>query len=73
MLLDSLLILGAVIGALGIVKILAQLNGRTFPVIGGITTAIGAGLIYWVQKESGQELTLAEFPDAIFRVIGQLN
>jgi uncharacterized protein YjeT (DUF2065 family) len=73
MLLDCLLILGAVIGALGVLKILGQLNDRSFPMVGIITTVIGAGLIYWVQMESGQELTLAQFPDAIFRVIGELN
>jgi uncharacterized protein YjeT (DUF2065 family) len=73
LLLDCLLILGAVIGALGILKILAQLNDRSFPMVGIVTTAIGAGLLYWVQMESGQDLTLTEFPDAIFRVIGQMN
>jgi uncharacterized protein YjeT (DUF2065 family) len=73
MLLDCLLILGAVIGTLGVVKILGQLNDRSFPMMGIFTTAIGVGLLYWVQMESGQELTLAEFPDAIFRIIGQLN
>ena len=73
MLLDCLLILGAVIGALGILRILGQLNDRSFPLMGIITTAIGAAMIYWVQMESGEELTLAQFPDAIFRVIGQLN
>ena len=73
MLLDCLLILGAVIGALGIVKILGQLNDRSFPLVGIFTTAVGGGLLYWVQMESGQELTLTEFPDAIFRIIGQMN
>jgi uncharacterized protein YjeT (DUF2065 family) len=73
MILDCLLILGALIGVLGIVKILSQLNDRSFPMMGIATTAVGVGLVYWVQKESGQKLTLAEFPDAIFRVIGQLN
>ncbi len=73
MLLDCLLILGAVIGALGILRILGQLNDRSFPLMGIITTALGVGMIYWVQMESGQELTLAQFPDAIFRVIGELN
>ncbi|GEM_PF-6161894 len=73
MLLDCLLILGAVTGALGVLKIFSQLNDRAFPAIGIVTTAMGASLIYWVQKESGQSLTLADFPDAIFRVIGQLN
>lgn len=73
MLLDCLLILGAVIGALGIIRVLGQLNDRSFPLMGIITTALGVGMIYWVQMESGQELTLAQFPDAIFRVIGELN
>jgi len=73
MLLDCLLILGAVIGALGILRILGQLNDRSFPLMGIITTALGVGMIYWVQMESGQELTLAQFPDAIFRMIGELN
>jgi uncharacterized protein YjeT (DUF2065 family) len=73
MLLDCILILGAVIGALGILRILSQLNDRQFPIMGIVTTAIGVGLLYWVQMESGQDLTLSEFPDAIFRVIGQMK
>ena len=73
MLLDCLLILGAIIGVLGIVRTLGQLNDRSFPMMGIVTLAIGGGLLYWVQMESGQELTLTEFPDAIFRILGELN
>jgi len=73
MLLDSVLLLGSLLGAYGVLKFLAQLSDRIIPVMGVLSMLVGAGMMYWVYVESGRELMLSDIPDALFRLIGHLN
>ena len=69
MLIDFLLVLGAFFGAFGIMKILAQINNRASPLSGVLIVIVGVSLLYIAQIL----LTPRDIPDALFRIIGQLN
>tara|TARA_R110002094_G_scaffold47899_6_gene59339 strand:- start:1274 stop:1495 length:222 start_codon:yes stop_codon:yes gene_type:complete len=73
MLIDFLLILGAFFGAFGIMKILAQINNRASPLSGVLIVIVGVSLLYIAQILLGESLTPRDIPDALFRIIGQLN
>lgn len=73
MLFDSMLVMGSLVIAYGILKTLGQLSDRQVPGVGVFMTAVGAAMIYWVQAETKEALTWTDLPDALFRLIGALT
>jgi hypothetical protein len=73
MLIDSLLVLGALFGAFGIMHILSQMNNRTSPLMGILIVIIGAAMLYIAQNLMGESINSRDIPDALFRIIGQIN
>lgn len=73
MLVDLLLVFGALFGAFGIMKILAQINNRMSPLMGILIVIISGAMLYIAQDLSGKALSPRDIPDALFRIIGQIN
>jgi uncharacterized protein YjeT (DUF2065 family) len=73
MLYDSMLVIGFLIVAYGVLRTLAQLSERRLPGVGVFMLSVGAAMIYFVQIKSAKGLTLTDLPDALFRIIGNLT
>jgi hypothetical protein len=67
---DYQLACGGPLAAVGILSFFAALVEQRRPLIGIFLMIIGCGLIGWAWEISGQELTLHDLPDSLFRILG---
>ncbi len=66
---DYQLVGGAVLILLSLVAIANAMVENRSPLYSVIGVLIGAGLVGWAWMLSGQELTVMEVPNAVFRVL----
>jgi hypothetical protein len=65
--------MGAMFGAFGIMQILAQMNNSRSPLPGILTVIVGAAMLFMAQDLGDKPLSPRDIPDALFRIIGEIN
>lgn len=69
---DVMLVTGMVLSVLSLPSIAAAWAERRSPRVGTIVLLGGGGLILWALREKDGGYALADIPDVVYSVIGQL-